>query len=227
MHLILPNGEIKSLDFEPLHSMAQEPQHHIQEIVDQLNSGGYRDMAMRARDTVVLDLGANVGLFTIYLASVAKEVFSVEPSPQTFAVLRQVVQECGPISLVPMAIAGHDGFTDFHQYNFNRTADSIYKIGVGEKLSVPCCTLATLIGSFHLREIGLIKMDIEGAEVDVLRDPRFPEVVTNVSAFYLECHNFKEWGDGNKLVQEMRGYLEQAYPHVQQTGTNNLYAWKD
>ncbi len=56
MHLLLPDDRRLSLDFEPLLTLARDPAHyHIQEIVDQLNAGGHREMALTAAGGTVLE----------------------------------------------------------------------------------------------------------------------------------------------------------------------------
>ena len=45
-----------------------------------------------SRDDVVLDVGANIGIFTCRTSKRANEVISIEPDPSNFEVLKK---ECG------------------------------------------------------------------------------------------------------------------------------------
>ena len=226
MHLLLPDDRRLPLDFEPLLTLARDPERfHVQEIVYQLNAGGHREMALAAAGGTVLDLGANVGLFSLYMASLARTVYALEPSPEHFHALCEVLRTTGVRNVVPIqkAVWIANGPKRFYQ-NENRTADSFFPIGPRAAISVECIRLQQLFDDYGIDEAALVKMDIEGAEVDILRDAGFPEAARRIRSLYLECHNFKEWGDGDLLVREMAAILAKAFPRVQQTGTNNLYA---
>ncbi len=67
----------------------------------------------------VFDIGANIGMFSVYLQEQFKnvKVFAFEPSPEIFAVLsRNVARYAGNVTPMPVGIAGHTRKATFSFY---------------------------------------------------------------------------------------------------------------
>ena len=61
------------------------PRNYADVIIEQINTERmYDEMFEDEEDLVVLDIGGNVGLFTMYVQDCAKAVYTVEPTPITF-----------------------------------------------------------------------------------------------------------------------------------------------
>lgn len=60
------------------------------------------------KDAWALDLGANIGWFTIYMAGLFKHVLSVEAHPQTFELLRRNITERGLTNVTMVNQAAYD-----------------------------------------------------------------------------------------------------------------------
>src|SRR2546426_6669454 len=58
--------------------------------------------------STVVDIGANIGDFTIAIASRARKVLSVEPGRENFAILRSNLRTNSVYQAIPMNIAAHD-----------------------------------------------------------------------------------------------------------------------
>jgi FkbM family methyltransferase len=123
----------------------------------------------------VLDLGAHVGLHTLLfsrLVGAAGTVRAVEPSPANARLLRQhlIWNQCKNVSVVEAAIGKTRG-TNHFRFRTDPTdpaasANSIaYDIG-GETVKVPVLTLDDVCSD---SVPDLIKVDVEGAELLVLR----------------------------------------------------------
>ena len=65
----------------------------------------YEPYLEKVKDAVVLDIGANIGVFTLYASKYAKQVYSVEPSLTHFnalsVMLKQFVKPCLLIMIKP------------------------------------------------------------------------------------------------------------------------------
>lgn len=115
---------------------------------------------------VIADLGANIGAFTLdwLHRNPRAHVHAYEPDPDTCAVLRENVAANGLAPRVTIwneAVARSDG-----QLAFDRSALSLGgRIGNGG-LSVSCVSLGTVLE--RAGALDLIKLDVEGAEADVL-----------------------------------------------------------
>lgn len=124
--------------------------------------------------TLFLDIGAHVGTYSLAFARVCVGVHSFECSPKTFNYL------CANIALQNLhskitphrtALGDTAGTTSYYLRSpQDGGGNSCIDFGdkVCESIPVPLTTL----DSFGLTNIGLIKMDVEGFEVNVLRGAR-------------------------------------------------------
>ncbi len=116
----------------------------------------------------VLDLGANVGMFTAWARGrwPEAEVVSVEPSPLNLDTLRRVVAGDEQVELITAAVGDHDGQVEFVD---GLGAGSHVGAGYDETGGQPV-DLVDFAPLFARAD--LVKMDIEGGEWPILRDPR-------------------------------------------------------
>lgn len=135
---------------------------------------------VRTGDCVV-DIGANLGLYTKYLSDLVGpqgRVFSIEPLPSTFHILRYVTRKLGlkNVTVLNCAISGSDGWASMEVPRFQSGEDNIFEahiVGDGTKdstvgIRVETKTLDTLFA--HLDgKITFIKCDVEGYELACLK----------------------------------------------------------
>lgn len=128
--------------------------------------------AVRPGD-VVLDCGANVGLFTRHaLDRGAKLVVAIEPAPESLDCLRRnFAQEVsdGRVIIYPKGVWNKDSELQLSMSNaLASSASSVVldRSGVGPKVLLT--TIDRLVGELHLPIVNFIKMDIEGAEMQAL-----------------------------------------------------------
>jgi FkbM family methyltransferase len=124
-------------------------------------------------DSVVVDVGANVGLFTIAAATAASgvTVHAFEPVPDTCASLEANVTRngvAGRVCVNRVALADHDGVgymtRDYHASNYLTEAGSSE-----EKVRVPVRTLDSYVAERALGRLDFLKVDVEGRELSVLK----------------------------------------------------------
>lgn len=120
---------------------------------------------------LVLDLGANIGLATYYVRRMCKaaRVICFEPNPATFALLQENVSSNGwdDVTLYQAAIATHDGTADLtFDTEVPLAASLVPRSAFQESCKVSVQTLG--LSAFLQEPVAFLKMDIEGAEADVL-----------------------------------------------------------
>jgi FkbM family methyltransferase len=132
------------------------------------------EVAVKPGD-VVLDCGANVGVFTrTALKRGASRVVAIEPAPATVACLRRNFEReiaDGKVIVVPKGVWDHTDTLELNQGdNGNTTGDSfIFGRDSKNKVKVPLTTIDILASELNLPRVDFIKMDIEGAEKNALR----------------------------------------------------------
>ena len=116
---------------------------------------------------VAWDVGAYIGYFTLMMRDLCEpgHVTALEPDPANRERLQQVLALNGvdDVHVLPVAAGAQDGVTRLRQFSGHPAASVA---GQGE-LDVPLVTLDALYPEYGTPR--LIKLDVEGAEADVLR----------------------------------------------------------
>jgi FkbM family methyltransferase len=123
----------------------------------------------------VVDLGANIGMFSLCAASVAERVVAVEPVGSNLAMAERILAEGGvrdKVSLHRAAVCGASGGTIrvFASPCFP-AGNSIFQQhtshwGQSHHEDVPTLSIADLFAREQIERCSLLKCDIEGAEFD-------------------------------------------------------------
>jgi FkbM family methyltransferase len=119
-----------------------------------------------------VDLGANVGVYSLFVAGLAgrkARVLAVEPQPEIYRRLtfNVAANDLGTIQTMQCAVADRDGTLDLFIDRGNRGQSSIAMV-TGEKVTVPCRTLESALVDAGFDRVDALKIDIEGAEDTVL-----------------------------------------------------------
>jgi FkbM family methyltransferase len=129
----------------------------------------------------VYDIGAHTGLFTKMLAKQGCSVTAFEPVPSTLEALKEAIQNDGlteKVTIVPHGLSDVETEKTLFQFS-DETFNSLYPRGAeemaqyglsflgGTKVSIK--TLDSLQKEMELPLPGLIKIDIEGAELPAFR----------------------------------------------------------
>lgn len=160
--------------------------------------------------SIVIDIGANVGMFTMYLLRNFKglTIHAVEPVPATYEILKYNVERYGDLGKVQthnVAIGAHpDTKTEIVMYpnmtgnstmypeTKERQREAISTVFSEEelefvytkiKLFVRTTTLSSLINAHTIGKIDLLKIDAEGSEVGILDglEPQHWELIRQIA----------------------------------------------
>lgn len=141
--------------------------------------GRFADRELRRGD-VFLDIGANVGFYTLYFGErVGGEgrVHAFEPEPRTFESLRRSVAENGFGAWVKChhpALSDQKGTLPFHWVK-DGSAHSLVAEAKGREdryagsIEVPVSTLDDVAEGLQLARVDLVKIDVEGEEPRTVR----------------------------------------------------------
>lgn len=128
----------------------------------------------------VVDVGANIGYYTVLLASLVGptgRVIACEPDPGNAALLRRSVAEnsFGHVAVVEAAVAGTDGHATLYQDTSWHGVHSLARentVNPGDgRVDVATVTLDALLRDAP-GDVDFVKMDAQGAESDILRGAR-------------------------------------------------------
>ena len=115
---------------------------------------------------VVLDIGANVGEFSMGAEALGATAISFEPDPQEFRSLQCNLERSKPFNL---ALWKESGVMTFYSKNASGDSSLIEMEGYSEKIDVQAETL----DAFYERELAgvpvkLVKLEAEGAEPEII-----------------------------------------------------------
>jgi len=140
---------------------------------------------------VVLDIGAHIGAFAIWVISINKEakILSVEADPATYQIATLNLTALTSQGIKWYLIQGAASDTDGEKIYFSNTGSSLsHHLDKSGNIEVETVSLSSLINRIVPEEtlIDLLKVDIEGAEEDFLCTN--PEVLKKVRAIVVELH---------------------------------------
>ena len=129
------------------------------------------------KDDIVLDIGANLGWYTAHIAKriPIKHCYAFEPVPSIFKKLERhcaVNQVTNKVTLNNCALGDKDGTIELHTFpDLPHGHSSISTLGKTNYVTstAPIVMLDNYIAENNLDKIDFIKMDVEGAEMLVLK----------------------------------------------------------
>lgn len=139
--------------------------------------GFKRNAFSHIREMVVVDVGANLGFFTLYAKSIFPDakVYCIEPLQENYAFLLKNVSMNGQIkdSLTTLNVAlwsesGSLTLSGSKNEKFPTGASVLSKKDEVIKYQVSALGFEDLFSRYGLAEISFLKLDCEGAEYDIL-----------------------------------------------------------
>jgi len=142
------------------------------------HSYGLHRLPTGLRDgAIVIDVGANIGLVSIWLAKYFNQIgaiYAIEPSPEIFDLLKQNIEAAGVSEIVTplqLAITSDGRDVILRTDGINSGGQSEFW---GEDKEIVCVspsvTLGGLLADLGIDKIDLLKLDCEGAEYEILGD---------------------------------------------------------
>jgi FkbM family methyltransferase len=137
---------------------------------------------------VILDLGSHAGYSVLYFKARFPEarVVAVEPHPETFERLRRNVGGLSGVELVNAAIGDADGTMQLYSGADSWASAATPSPTRPTAHTVPTTSIHGLVERLALDHIDVLKMDIEGGEVAVLREGR--AVLDRTQTMVFEFH---------------------------------------
>jgi len=118
-------------------------------------------------DATFIDIGANIGVFSIIAAKRCKAVYAFEANPDIFEVLSENLLDFENKTLFNVAIYDKAGEKTFYLHEKRGGADTLIETRIGDNVSSHIIVTTKTLDSFGLRA-DIIKIDVEGAEQMVI-----------------------------------------------------------
>jgi FkbM family methyltransferase len=186
-----------------------------------VESGNYtrQEFALRATDTVI-DIGANIGAFSVYAASQVKRgrVLAFEPASDNFALLAQNARLNGLANLttVRAAVAGRSGSITLYRAQgsgaHSTTAGRLAATTGTEE--VEALSLEEVFRRYDVDRCHLLKLNCEGAEFEILYSAP-AEVLARIDRIAMEYHATEDKRrKANELIAHLRRHGFQVVEYL-------------
>ena len=136
------------------------------------------------KNGIVFDIGVNSGGFARIISAHCERVIGFEPDPKWAGKLQLPAN----VELFQLAIAGKSGKQKFH-VNREKCSSLHFADAESDTVEVESITLEEALGYVPMERIDLIKMDIEGEELEVLAGAPV-ELFERVAQMTVEFHDF-------------------------------------
>lgn len=165
---------------------------------------------------LAVDLGANMGVVTEQLAATGADVVAFEPDPQTFAKLQERFAGQANVTLVNAAVGVGSGTVRLMRANNfadnpegasvkSTILDGGRRIDAENSVEVPLIDFPSWVRDQVAArgQIAFVKMDIEGAELDILERMDAEGLFANIRGLVAETHErkFKDLRDRFKALK--------------------------
>lgn len=159
---------------------------------------------------IVVDVGANVGLFSLYMAPFSKKIYALEPHLESFEKLKSNTSGYENIKPINKALWSHTG-----EYTMHEEGDGGHSLVVGDRnLIVKTTTLSDLIKDEGIKWIDVLKIDCESSEKQFMPTVEFKTALSKVNKVVGEFHDN---GDLVKSIFKDCGFIFEEY-------SNSFYA---
>ena len=199
------NGCEKNLLFTPQYYEPEERAALADAIADATTAG---------RPFVFIDIGANVGLFSLFVAATARSarIVAIEPEPGNFERLRfNVDANRGlPIKALALALGERDGEVAIVLNRRDRGGTRMASPGASGAVTVRCRPLVDVVREEKLAAIDALKIDVEGAEDKVLA-PYFRDAPPSLWPSLIVIEDSRaEWSVDLFALLAAKGYVVAA-----------------
>jgi len=189
------------------------------------------------KEAVIVDIGANIGLFTIMLLIHRPDlnIFSYEPLPENFNILQKNITSNSyttqKVAIKEAAVLGkkqEELKLYFDRQKENTDSSSVIRGFENnyDHITVACTTLREIINEKRIEKISLLKLDCEGSEYSILYETPL-EIISKIPFMVIETHDLDK---DEKNIHGVKRFLDSLdYEYKTMTideKLNIIWAWK-
>lgn len=177
-----------------------------------------------SRDAIVLDCGANVGDITQKFAATGARVYAFEPDPVAFNQLKKRFAATTNVTLIQKGVWDKNTEISLYTHKDQNEAELAFTVSssiVGNKVNIDqsrshaieVIDLTEFIEKLGHR-VNLIKLDVEGAETEILKKILAKKTYRLFDVMYVETHETKIPGQQAELAEIKKELRNQGVENI-------------
>jgi len=182
----------------------------------------YKELIKKEFD-IFIDVGANIGKYSIILGKKLKDngqVISIEPEPRNFEILNKNIKlnNLKNVTAINNGLYSKKGKLDFYLTS-EKSGDGAHSLikKTNNKIQIKVDTLDNIIKEKGLKDIKLIKIDVEGAEANVLKGAK------KTLKKYHPKLIFEAWDE--TYFKKIKNILDKYNYKFEKIGSQNYFAF--
>lgn len=170
---------------------------------------------------VILDIGANIGLYSLAMASKTKgRVYAFEPNPQTSQLTQIHIEQnhVENVELFKIGLSDEVATAILHNETDDLGKASLRPQGSSKNdVEIEISTLDTFFDEQKLQTVDLIKIDVEGLEMAVVRggwktiENHLPHILFEATPNWMDESDFKTFHELRELGYVAINIVTQAF----------------
>jgi len=186
--MILKKAKINHPKVKKVIYFPQKVEEVKQQIAEIFDIGSYNPR-LDKKDLIVVDVGANIGMATLYFKDMAKHIYAIEPNPDLFYCLKKNVGKYKNVSCHNLGIHGYNGeatLSSEHEDDIQQMMSTQNNLN---PIKARVQTIKTFMEEQGIDHIDVLKIDIEGSEFYVFSSNDFIDVAGKIDTIVGEAHN--------------------------------------
>jgi FkbM family methyltransferase len=167
------------------------------------------------KDDIFIDGGMNVGIVTDIALVKDATVYGFEPNPNAIKLLKNKFKNNKNVFIIEKALSNRNGESDFVLSSDYDQGANLFRVGNRKEiLKVELVKFSEFVNSLN-REIYMVKLDVEGAEFEIIEDLIESKSYTKIKYIVCETHArfFKDGDEKLKKITDL----------VNKNNINNIY----
>jgi FkbM family methyltransferase len=172
---------------------------------------------------LIIDAGANIGLVSTLFANQFPDakILAIEPMPDNFALLFENVRPYPNVQPFHAAVWNKSGTINLVTHDQNNNFLGHWGVRVQEAPAAPdgavrAMTISEILNTTDFPVIDILKIDIEGAEVEVF-DKDAHEWLAKTNVLIIELHDRFKPGCSNAVYDAMKSFGFMAFKRAENT----------
>ena len=169
-------------------------------------------LSKAAKNGVFVDIGANIGYYSLRLAKAGARVIALEPNPTAYQrLIFNININALDSAIVPLSLGVGKTEESLLAYNDLGSGSTVQSVRARNQVKIKLSPLAEILSTHHIRRIDALKIDVEGAE-DLALEPFYKNAPSDLwpRCVVLEVVHKQYWRVDIVELLLQCGYRQQA-----------------